>query len=234
VTVGPKAITATVNSTGSSTTVPAGMVTFTVDGSTVGHASLNDSDVASLAYVVRSGKSRVVAATYAGDSDFTRSSGSMNRRDPTITAHLSSAHGATHYGWYRSAVTVRFTCKATSAHLISACPAPVKLSHQGAGQAVHRTISAADGGTATVVVRRVNIDTTPPTVVVKGVKSGRTYRHAPHLKIHAVDRLSGVASSHISHSEHRKSGLITVHYRATAVDRAGNVSVVTGVYRIRS
>ena len=65
-------------------------------------------------------------------------------------------------GWYATPVTVTFTCKETSAPLTTACPAPVTLSRNAAGQSVTRTIMATDGGAATAVVSGINIDTVRP------------------------------------------------------------------------
>ncbi|QGN34369.1 putative Ig domain-containing protein [Microlunatus sp. Gsoil 973] len=197
---------------------PTGTVSFLVGGHRVGTARLTRG-VANQTYTVPVGRANRVAASYSGDRNFTASSVSTSRHDPKITASLSSAHHRSRFGWYRSPVTIRFTCTVTSARLTSHCPAPVVLRHQGANQSVSRTIAAADGGTATVVVRGVNIDLTRPKVSIKGPRDGATYKgSAPRARCAGLDRLSGVASCRLTKKTHGDR----ISYRATATDRAGN------------
>jgi hypothetical protein len=198
---------------------PTGTVRFSVGGRHVGTATLVNG-VATLTYTVPAGKANMVAAAYSGDPDFTASSVSTTRRDPKITAHASSAHPRDRFGWYRSPVTVTFTCTATSAALTAPCPAAVTL-HPGAGQSVTRTIGATDGGSSTAVVSGINIDLTRPRVSIAGVRAGTTYDGgAPQGRCVAGDRLSGIASCRLT----RTVNGARVTYRATATDRAGNVA----------
>ncbi|MBI1378965.1 MAG: hypothetical protein GC157_16020 [Frankiales bacterium] len=205
-----------------------GVVEFSVGGVAVGQAPLVDG-VATLNHVVPSGSSQTVAAVYAGDGNFSASSTSMARHDPTIRAKLTSTYPRTAAGWYRSPVTVTFTCTTHGAPLTAPCPAPVRLARSGGGQTVTRTIAATDGGMATVVVSPVNIDLRRPSVRVAGVRDGGVYRgQAPAVRCVATDSLSGVARCTITR---RTSGDRTT-YKATAVDRAGNVATVTGSYTV--
>jgi Bacterial Ig-like domain (group 3) len=227
VVVNPTTIVATVSPVAPGAGVPSGSVAFTVDGTSVGSATLS-AGVATLSHVTPPGMTRHVAAVYAGDSDFTGSSASTSRQDPSITATVSSAHPKTHFGWYRSTVTVTFHCVTNGAPLTSACPTPVSFTHNGAGQSVTRTITATDGGTDTVAVGGINIDTTPPKVHVTGIHNGAVYFGAvPKAHCVAKDPLSGVASCRITRHTH---GTRTT-YRAVATDRAGNTSTVSGSYR---
>jgi len=169
---------------------------------------------------------------YSGSSSYLGSSDSTARHDPSITAHLSSAHAKSAFGWYRSPVTVTFTCTTHGAPLTAPCPATVTVTHQGAARVVTRTISATDGGLATVSVS-INLDRTAPSVTVKGVRNGGRYaRPGPSVKCAAADALSGVASCTVTRHAHSAHGTTTVHYRATARDKAGNVHTVTGTYRL--
>ena len=198
---------------------PTGTVSFSVGGRPVGTAPLV-SGVATLTYTVPTGRANTVAAAYSGDPDFTASSVSTGRRDPKITAHLSSAHPRDRSGWYRSPVIVTFTCTATSAALIEPCPPSVVL-HEGAGQSVTRVISATDGGASTVVASGIDIDLTRPRVSITGVHAGATYDgEAPEARCVATDRLSGVASCQLTKTVNGTR----VSYRATAIDNAGNIS----------
>lgn len=146
---------------------------------------------------------------------------------PTIHASVTSKHHRTSFGWYRSPVTVRFSCDAGSAPLDGKCPSAVTVSKNSKHRTVTKTIKSADGGeaTATVVVR---LDRTKPKVRVAGVRNGATYATAPTLRCKAHDALSGVASCHITRRHHGE----IVDYVAIAKDRAGNVAKAHGKYRV--
>jgi hypothetical protein len=147
--------------------------------------------------------------------------------DPTIINHLSSAHPR-HEGWFRSAVHIAFTCETGTAPLFGSCPKTVVLTADTRQTAITRTIHATDGGSAMTTAGPVRIDRTKPTLAVKGVTSGKNYRHVPKLRCVAHDALSGVASCKISKHRHGKA----VHYVATAMDRAGNKTTKAGHYRL--
>lgn len=215
----PSSITATVAAVAPDAGTPTGSVTFSVDGTTVGSANLSGG-VATLNHTVPSGKTQHVAAVYAGDADFTGSSGSTARHDPKITATVKSAKPKRH-GWYRRKVTVTFHCTATSAPLTSGCPTPVTRSHNAAGQSVTRTVTATNGGAATAVVSGINIDTVKPHVSIGGVKSGATYDGtAPKPTCVGHDGLSGVFSCTLHFHGNGQQQTLT----ATATDKAGNVA----------
>lgn len=228
VAVHPHTITANVavNAPGAGT--PTGTVNFQVDGNDVGTAPVTGS-TATLSYTVPAGMTHEVSATYSGDADFADSSDSTSRHDPTITAALTSATPKNASGWYRSPVTVTFTCTPNGAPLTDPCPAPVVLSSDGAGRTVSRTIDAEDGGIATVAVTGINIDRTAPRVRVTGIRNGAVYGGVvPKGGCVATDALSGVLSCTLTRTT---QGTVT-RFRATATDRAGNTAVVTGSYRI--
>ena len=234
VAVQPSSVTATVAPVAPGAGTPTGTVTFSVDGSAVGSATLSNG-TATLAYTVPSGKTHQIAATYSGDTDFTGSSASTSRSDPTIVASLSSAHPKTHYGWYRSRVTITFTCTTAGAPLTAACPSPVQLASNGAAQSVTRTITATDGGAATFVVSGIDIDQTKPSVKLSGIRAGATYGGAvSSVRCVAKDPVSGIASCKL-HRRESTSGqgldVTTVRETATATSRAGNTATATITYR---
>jgi hypothetical protein len=141
--------------------------------------------------------------------------------------HSSSAK--TTYGWYRSTVTVSFTCVADGAPLTAPCPAAVTLSRNAAGQSVTRTINALDGGAATGTVNRINIDSVAPRAAVTGARSGATYFGAPPAaRCIGGDTLSGVATCRLTTSRHGAR----ISYTATTVDRAGNRASTHGRYQV--
>jgi hypothetical protein len=227
VAVGTSSITATVAPVAPGAGTPTGTVTFSLDGASIGDATLVDG-VATLNHAVPAGAEHGVAAVYGGDVSFTGSSGSTARHDPAITAAVSSAHGKTN-GWYRTPVVVTFTCTTNGAPLSTTCPKAVTLSRNGAGQMVTRTITAADGGAATVTVGPTNIDRTAPTVIVRGVKNGALYvGPAPKAGCAAQDRLSGLVACRVVE---RTSAAGRTTYHVVAVDRAGNVTRITGRFR---
>jgi hypothetical protein len=200
--------------------IPSGTVMFTVDGTPVGTATLA-AGLATLSYSLPTDKADEVAVQYQGDSNFLASSATTTRHSPTITATLTSAQPKSKSGWYRSAVTVSFTCTPNGAALVARCPQPVTLSGNGAAQSVSRTITAVDGGAATVSITGINLDQTRPTVAITGVSTQTPYlAAAPVGHCTARDGLSGIATCTISR---RLSGATEV-YTATAMDKAGNVS----------
>ncbi|MCW2755868.1 MAG: hypothetical protein JWQ32_3279 [Marmoricola sp.] len=220
ITIQAHTITATVAPMPPGSGTPSGTVTFSVDGTPVGTAPLS-AGVATLNYSLPTDDADAVAVQYAGDSDFLASSASTSRVNPTVTASVTSAHLKTASGWYRSPVTVQFTCTTNGAALTAPCPQPVTFASNGAAQSVSRTINAVDGGIGTVSVTGINIDRTRPTVAITGVATRLPYlATAPAGSCVAHDGLSGVASCSIS--RHR-SGRMEV-YVATATDKAGNVS----------
>ncbi|MCW2834435.1 MAG: hypothetical protein JWN68_2388 [Nocardioides sp.] len=235
-TVSKAATTSTVKVTGNVVTAgvapvapgagdPSGTVRFYVGGSEVGSASLSGG-TATLTYEVPAGSTREVSAVYAGDASFSGSSASTARRDPTITATVSSSK-ARQNGWYAAPVTVTFSCTESGAPLTEACPGPVTLSANAAGQSVTRTIMATDGGAATATVS-VDIDAVRPTVRLTKVRAGATYfAHGPVAGCRATDRLSGVATCKVT----RKTQGHRVIYRAVATDQAGNTSTTRLVAR---
>ncbi|SEB47137.1 40-residue YVTN family beta-propeller repeat-containing protein [Nocardioides exalbidus] len=216
VVVGGDALSATVAPVAPGAGTPTGVVRFLVGGTEVGRATLS-AGRATLAHAVAAGAERRVSAVYDGDSSFSGSSASTARRDPVITATTSSRERARN-GWYRTPVTVTFECAATSAPLTGACPQPVKLSADGAGRTVTRTIVAADGGAATATVS-VDIDRAGPKVRIPGVRAGATYfASGPDARCRATDRLSGVDRCTVRRTV-RGAKIV---YVATATDEAGN------------
>ena len=196
---------------------PSGTVEAFVDGESVGTAAAG----APVAYSVPAGATRNVSVVYSGDSSFEPSSASSARKDPILTATLSSRSGR-HNGWYRSPVTVRFHCTITTEALTSECPSPVTLTANGGGQSVSRTIIASDGGAATRVVSGIDIDRTAPAVRLTGVRNGATYfAGGPAAHCVATDALSGLDRCTVTTTRNGNRLIWT----ARATDRAGNVTV---------
>ncbi len=219
------ALKATVSPVPPASGTPTGTVTFTVSSKVVGTAPVT-AGIATLSYTIAAGTTPVISATYSGDGTFLGSSATLTSYNPQITAALTSAYPKTSSGWYRSPVTVSFTCTSGVA-LTAPCPVPVTLKHNGAWQSVTRTITAVNGTKASVTVRGINIDQTRPWVSVGGVYNGAVYfGTAPTPRCSGGDALSGLASCTVARNT---SGERTT-YTVTATDRAGNVAALSGSY----
>ena len=230
VSVQPTTITADVAVSSPGAGDPSGTVTFQVGADVVGTASV-DSGTATLDYQVPTGASQQVAATYSGDTDFAGSSGSTSRNDPAITAKVTSSRPKSRFRWYRTPVRVLFTCHTDGAALSAPCPSPVTIARNVAGGSVTRTITADDGGAATVSLTGLNVDRTAPRVRVTGIRNGATYDgKAPAAHCVGADALSGIATCKVVSRTH--AGV--THYTATATDKAGNRHSVRGSYHVLS
>lgn len=228
--VGAAQLTATVAPVPPGGGTPAGTVTFYVGSKDVGTSTLSNSGVATLSYTSKGAES--VSATYGGDSSFTGSSASTATINPKITATVHSSRHKRRSGWYTGPVTVTFECVAGSSPLLGGCPGPVVLSHNGRAQSVTRTIHAADGGVATVVVSPINIDRDAPRLTVLGVHDGGVYlMPGPNPVCSVRQGVSGLARRCRLTLAHHGS---VVRYRATAVSNAGVRATVAGSYQLVS
>jgi hypothetical protein len=153
---------------------------------------------------------------------------------PTVTAAVTSRFVRSRFGWYRAPVTVTFTCTAGTSGLVGSCPGAITLSRSAITSGLTRTITTQDGSTATVTLPTIRIDRSPPTVRMTGVVPGQTYPRTRHLRCVAHDRYSGlhghcvIGTRRVTH--HRKA---EIRFTATAVDRAGNATIVRGEYYLR-
>ena len=233
VSVAASALTATVTTQSPGSGTPTGTVSFEVNGSPVGSAPLVASATAGTATATldyASSGAETVAASYGGGTDFQQSSGSTATTNPVITATVTSKYPESSFGWYRSPVTVTFTCTAGSAPLSAPCPGPVTLTSNGAAQSVSETITDTDGGMATVSVSPINIDQVPPVVRVTGARNGGTYEApGPKLTCTASDTLSGLAGPCTLTVKQSESA---VSWTATATDKAGNTATVSGKIKL--
>jgi hypothetical protein len=206
-------LTAAVAAVAPGSGTPDGEVTFSVDGEPVGTAPVVDGE-AELVYPTPDGDHEVTAV-YSGSDRYTPSDGSVTRSDPVLTAAVTSRIPPTSFGWYRTPVRVTFTCEETSAPLAGPCPAPVRLTASAPRIHVDETIGGLDGGYASVTVV-VSLDRRDPTLRVRTTRTGE-------LRCVAHDRLSGIDACTVTTTRRG--------YRAVAVDKAGNRTVVRGPRR---
>jgi hypothetical protein len=156
----------------------------------------------------------------------------LDKTAPTITGAITSGT-KTASGWYSGPVTVTFTC-ADSLSGVATCPAPVVLSDNGADTATG-TVSDKAGNTATATVSGINIDQEKPTLTTAGVNvDGRTFTlgSVPAPTCSATDSFSGLASCTVKVTGGNANGVGTFTYTATATDKAGNSSTITGTYKV--
>ncbi|MFN8189782.1 MAG: HYR domain-containing protein [Nocardioidaceae bacterium] len=138
--------------------------------------------------------------------------------DPQLTASIASAKPKLH-GWYRTPVTVSFTCTPGSSVDLDPCPEPVVVTESIKNKVIDRSIDAADGGHAHVAVT-VSVDLVKPTVRITKLSS-----KSPRCV--ASDAMSGVDSCRLTHHKVGKK----IVWTATAVDLAGNRQVVKATTR---
>jgi hypothetical protein len=154
---------------------------------------------------------------------------------PTISAAATTSPNAN--GWYRSDVTVAFSCADTLSGVAS-CPSSQTLSGEGAGiSSTAQSVSDLAGNTsAPSNIVTVQIDRTAPSVSVTGVTNGATYSlgSVPTAACSTTDALSGVATqATLSISGGNADG--TGSFTATcsgASDKAGNTGSASVSYTV--
>lgn len=208
----------------SGATRPDGTFSFFVDGKKVGTATVPAKPpvgkdlhgykvIANSPWTIPNGKPHTVLAQYNGDATYAPVSQTIVRTDPKISAWVHSKTKMTKYGWYRTPVTIGFTCTAGSGNI--ACPKPAYFAKSNPRQYAIGIMIASDGGRAQVT-QYVSIDRVKPTVSMKLVKGRAT--------CHGSDAMSGLA--HCTLTRSTKNG--KKYYTVTAVDKAGNARSVTG------
>lgn len=136
-------------------------------------------------------------------------------------------------GWYRTPVTVHFTC-ADGVSGIASCQADAPVAAQGANSVTGTAVDNA-GNTASATLSGINIDTVAPVVTIGGVADGAIYTlgAVPTPTASATDatsKLDGSASG--ARTGGTTNGVGTFTYTATATDKAGNVGTATVSYQV--
>ena len=140
---------------------------------------------------------------------------------PTILVVVSPAPNAA--GWNNTPVTITFSC-ADSGSGVTACPSPVAVATEGAGQTFCGQAQDAAGNTSAPACATVNLDFTPPaiTYTVNPAPNGNGIITTTPVTItfSCTDALSGVATCNapITVSNPGMSQMFT----GTATDVAGN------------
>ncbi|WP_411720418.1 OmpL47-type beta-barrel domain-containing protein [Mycetocola sp.] len=156
----------------------------------------------------------------------------LDKTAPAISGAVT-AGTLTASGWYNGPVTVTFTCSDALSG-VATCPDPVVLSANGTNTA-SGTVTDKAGNTRSVTVDGIRIDREKPTLTDADVNvAGGTYTlgSTPAATCTATDSFSGVASCTVTVTGGTTNGVGTWSYTATAVDRAGNTTTITGTYRV--
>jgi fibronectin type 3 domain-containing protein len=157
----------------------------------------------------------------------------LDRTAPAISgAVVSGTKGLG--GWYTGPVTVHFTC-ADPLSGVAVCPADVVLTENKAGQSVTGTAIDKAGNSASTTVSGIDIDQAGPAVQVNGVKDGAIYTlgAVPTASCTATDGTSGVSGCSVTVTGGTPTGAGTFAFTATATDKAGNSTTVTGSYKVQ-
>lgn len=150
---------------------------------------------------------------------------------PVVTGTTTTR--ANRHGWHRGPVRVRW--RATDDSGVAPTVADTVLRAQGRHTVRSAPVQDAAGNVArgSLVVR---IDRTEPTVRVRGVRQGATYRKGavPARRCAASDRLSGLAAAcRVTTTGGDRRGLGRFTRTAVAVDRAGNQAVARVSFVVR-
>jgi hypothetical protein len=160
-------------------------------------------------------------------------------RRPTIQA--TTSHGPAASGWYNIATgapTVSFSCSddAPGSGLDGPCPDAVTLG-EGENQSVTRGISDRAGNMASVTVEDLDVDLTPPSVVIATPPDGAAYLlgQAVASSYSCSDTLSGIATCVGPVASGANINTATVgskNFTVNATDQAGNPASRTHTYDV--
>jgi hypothetical protein len=175
----------------------------------------------------------------AANTGFDSNTVKVDKTKPTISATATGAQGSN--GWYKGPVTVAFTCSdplganGATGSGIATCPSAEVIGN-GAGQTVAGTAEDRADNRASTTAGPFNVDTDGPKLELGGVANGGVYTlgSAPKATCTATDvgpsGLDGTCS--VSVTGGLANGVGTFSFSATAKDVAGNVTTVTGSYKV--
>ena len=163
---------------------------------------------------------------------------SIDLTDPTITGAVVDSTGSPRSpdggGFYKSAVTVHWTCSDALSG-VAICPANSYLTSDGSGLSATGAATDLAGNQSTVTVSGINIDSMRPTVSVQGVTTSTVYTlgSVPTVSCSSTDPApgSGIAvppALSVVGGNPDGSGTFTATCSG-AVDVAGNVSASASV-----
>lgn len=152
---------------------------------------------------------------------------------PTITgAATTTPDGSA--GWYRSPVTIRFTCADEDQLAPGGCPGDAVLAEDGDGQFVTGMATDRSGNAATTTVGPIAIDRTVPVITFAGPAS-YSVDQTIAITCTATDATSGIAATSCPAvaGGPAYSFLGTNTATATATDVAGNSASASVTFTVR-
>ena len=157
---------------------------------------------------------------------------SIDRTAPVIAGAATTAPNAR--GWYRTPVTVSFTCTDATSGVGDRCPVDVVLDGNGADQSVTRSVTDLAGNTSSVTVGDIDIDRTAPVVTWTGNAGTYTVADTVAISCTAGDEWSGVHAHSCQDVEAAAwSFALGENTRsASAEDRAGNTSTASTTFSV--
>jgi hypothetical protein len=155
----------------------------------------------------------------------------IDKTKPTISgAPTTAPNGA---GWYRTPVTVHFSCSDALSGIAS-CTADQTISTSGANQSVTGTAVDNAGNSKTVAVTGLHVDLVAPNVSISGVTDGASYPlgSVPTPSCTTADSLSGSAGCTGTLSGGTSNGVGTYTYTAKGRDNAGNETMKSATFSV--
>lgn len=142
---------------------------------------------------------------------------------PAISAIINPNPNAA--GWSNTNVTVSFNCRDMISG-IHKCSSSVTLMSEGETQSVTGTAVDKAGNTAATSIS-VNIDKTPPKIIITGPREGEKYSfcNLPAPSHLVTDDLSGVKSSMEDYDGGNEKKIGNFMYTVRAMDNAGNIAI---------
>src|SRR5206468_2631646 len=96
----------------------------------------------------------------------------LDKTQPAVTS--SRTPDANAAGWNNGDVTTHFAANDTLSGIAGDLSFDVTLAAEGSGQSVAHTFTDAAGNTAALTITNINIDKTPPLVVITSPADGAT------------------------------------------------------------
>ena len=155
----------------------------------------------------------------------------VDKTAPSISGRATTSPNAA--GWYRTPVTVAFSCGDAGSGIAS-CQPDTTVAAQGANSVTGTAVDNA-GNRASTTVDGIRIDTVSPTVTIGGVTDGATYvvGGVPSATASATDGTSGLAApATVTTTGGTANGVGTFTATATVTDRAGNTGATSVTYRV--
>jgi hypothetical protein len=129
------------------------------------------------------------------------------------------------------------TCTGVTGTGATAVNNGVTLSGNGANQSAKGTATDNADNVATTTVSPINIDTDKPAITINGIANGGVYTlgAVPAASCTATDALSGIDANgcKLTVTGGTANGVGTFSFTATASDKAGNTTTVTGSYKVK-